>query len=472
MASNCQISTPQEYVIKLLDSVCYSKNLYGKKVLENSCGEGNVLIEIVKRYIESAKEEKYSLDEIKEGLSRDIVAYEIDEECIKKCKIRLNNFVHIYGLNEVNWNIYNEDFLTQSVVEEFDYVIGNPPYITYHDMSDTQKKLLKTQFKTCKKGRCDYCYGFIEASLKSLAIQGKMAYLVPYSIITNKFAEELRKYMLPYITKIIDYRTIKIFSEALTSSVIIVCEKENKHEYITYNLVSDNHILKTPKKCLTNKWAVLVKQNVAGIRFGDCFEVRNSVATLLNEAFILKDYEYDNHCYIVGDHKIEDALVKDAASTKSLNKKKSCDKIIFPYRIIDGKKVDYTVDEFKNKFPYATAYFEQFEKKLCDRKADKNALWFQYGRSQAIASVYGEKLIIPMVFTEQIHVYKVGEYAIPYAGYFIKCKDERKWDLDDAKKILESDDFYNYVKSCGTPTTPTSYRISVDDIKSYIINMR
>lgn len=77
MASNCQIPTPQEYVIHMLDYIGYSKKLYGKRVLENSCGEGNILLEIVTRYIEDAKKEKYSLDDIKVGLNRDIVAYEV-----------------------------------------------------------------------------------------------------------------------------------------------------------------------------------------------------------------------------------------------------------------------------------------------------------------------------------------------------------------------------------------------------------
>ena len=39
----------------------------------------------------------------------------------------------------------------------------------------------------------------------------------------------------------------------------------------------------------------------------------------------------------------------------------------------------------------------------------------------------------------------------------------------EAKKILESKEFYKYVEICGTPTTPTSYRISVDDIKEYMV---
>ena len=149
MASNCQIPTPQEYVIHMLDYIGYSKKLYGKRVLENSCGEGNILLEIVTRYIEDAKKEKYSLDDIKVGLNRDIVAYEVDKSCIKRCKKRLNKLVHSYGLKGIRWNIQNKDFLQESFTNIFDYVIGNPPYITYHDMDDTQRDLLKRSFKTC-----------------------------------------------------------------------------------------------------------------------------------------------------------------------------------------------------------------------------------------------------------------------------------------------------------------------------------
>ena len=44
MARNCIIPTPKRYVKKLLDSVGYKKNIIGKKILENSCGEGKILI--------------------------------------------------------------------------------------------------------------------------------------------------------------------------------------------------------------------------------------------------------------------------------------------------------------------------------------------------------------------------------------------------------------------------------------------
>lgn len=47
MNKKCQIFTPENYVIELLDSVGYTENLYGKKILENSCGDGNILAIIV-----------------------------------------------------------------------------------------------------------------------------------------------------------------------------------------------------------------------------------------------------------------------------------------------------------------------------------------------------------------------------------------------------------------------------------------
>ena len=472
MASNCQIPTPQKYVQQMLDYVDYSKKLYGKKVLENSCGEGNILLEVVKRYIESAKSEKHSAEEIKNGLNKDIEAYEIDKECIEKCKNRLNKLSASYGIEGIEWNIKNNDFLKEDVQNRYDFIIGNPPYITYHDMDDSQREFLKKSFSTCNNGRFDYCYAFIEASLKTLKNRGKMVYLVPCSIMTNKFAGDLRVKLSKYITEIYDYRTIKIFSQALTSSVIIVCENLTNKSDLKYHLVKENTIFEIERKKLTDaKWSVTRDDNNIGVKFSDFFEVKNSVATLLNEAFIFKEYERRDGYYIIDEYKIEEELVKDAASIKSLSRGENSYKIIFPYRIEDGKRKDYSESEFEDRFPGAVRYLKQFKDKLKKRKKDKNTLWFQYGRSQAITSVTGNKLIIPMVITKEVHVYEVGENAVPYAGYFIKCRENSRLGLQDAKKILESKDFYDYVKICGTPTTATSYRISVNDIKKYKINI-
>ena len=56
----CQVFTPENYVKELLDSVDYNQNIINKTVLENSCGDGNILIEIVKRYIKESVRLNYS----------------------------------------------------------------------------------------------------------------------------------------------------------------------------------------------------------------------------------------------------------------------------------------------------------------------------------------------------------------------------------------------------------------------------
>ena len=74
---------------------------------------------------------------------------------------------------------------------------------------------------------------------------------------------------------------------------------------------------------------------------------------------------------------------------------------------------------------------------------------------------------MPMVITNCVKTHYGTSKAIPYAGFFIKCRRGSELKLSDAKKILESTEFFNYVTKRGTPTTTTSYRISVNDIKEY-----
>lgn len=469
MSNNCQIPTPEKYVLEMLDSVGYHKDLYGKRVLENSCGRGNVLVEIVKRYIEDARTQNFSAAQIALGLHRDIAAYEIDAECITYCRGRLDAAAEFYGLENVQWNINHKDFLKEER-GKFHFIIGNPPYITYHDLEEEDREYLREHFSTCTQGRFDYSYAFIEASVDSMEEGGKLAYLVPHSITKNKFAGKLRRFLLPYISAIYDYKGTKIFPEALTSPVLILCEKKEGITDISYEAVSEGVKKNIPKDALGSKWIFGNIDCKKDKKFSDFFEISNSVATLCNKAFLLPSAELKDNYYIIGEYRVERELVHDAVSKKSVNqfiKNKKETKIIFPYQINNGQVSRYSEDVFSKCFPETCRYLRSFCEELKKRKADETALWFEYGRSQAVTSVIGDKLVIPMVITKGVVVHRASFDAIPYAGYFIKQKAGSLLQLTDAKRILESKDFYDYVQECGTPTTPTSYRVSVNDIKDY-----
>jgi predicted RNA methylase len=469
MLGNCQVQTPNEYVEKMLDYVDYCKDLYGKSVLENSCGEGNILKGIVGRYIDDAREQGIIDDEIVKGLERDIVAYEIDPKCIQKCKNNLDALIIEKKLSKVKWNIKRQDYL-KSKVALYDFVIGNPPYVTYHDLKEKERIWLRDNFNSCEKGRCDYYYAFVEKSILSLKPTGKMAYLIPFSIFRNKYAKDLRDIIKVDLQAIYDYTGIKVFLDVVTSSTVIVCNKQKNSNAVFYYQVKANKETSVLKSELKEKWFFGNNTNNRN-RFGDYFTVSNSVATLLNDAFIVKDYQVDERYTHVEQYKIENELLLEAVSTKTIKKHikdNKKDKIIFPYKLTSKGYEKYSEEEFQNTYPEAYIYLNSFVEKLNKRKADKSSSWYEYGRIQAISGIDGEKLILPMVVTQSIKVYKAGKMAVPYAGYFVKRKKNSPYSLTDAKRILESVDFYEYVKEHGTPTTSTSYRISVKEIADYL----
>ena len=468
MASNCQISTPEQYVDKLLDDVGYIKHIYDKSFLENSCGEGNILRGAVRRYIKSALSEGYSDEEIKKGLENHFVAYDTDPECVIRCIQSLNSVVEEFGLFNVNWNVTQCDYL-KCKAQEYDYIVGNPPYITYHDLTEEQRAFLRLNFSSCKKGRFDYCYAFIEAGIRDLSPAGKLAYIIPYSILRNKFAESTRNLIKSKLTKLTDYKGIEVFPSIVTSSISIICDSQGSDGF-EYENVFFNKTTKMKKDTLQEEW-IWETTNEGERKFGDYFKVSNSIATLLNKAFIFDIDKFDEDFYYVKQYKIEKNIVYSAISAKTCKSNKGAHPkrkgIIFPYSISGSKLDHYDEIEFRKLYPECFKYLQQFSEELLNRKVNPGVKWFEYGRTQGIQHVFEDKLVFSLVITNSINLYDADSRSIPYAGAYIRVKPNSGMTLEKAREILQTKEFLSYVKSKGTPTTTTSYRLSVKDIEEY-----
>lgn len=202
------------------------------------------------------------------------------------------------------------------------------------------------------------------------------------------------------------------------------------------------------------KWFFVNKK--VGKRFGDYFEVSNSVATLKNDVFIVKD----------NNEKLEEELCFPAVSAKTLRKKEKL-RIIVPYEVTEGEFKKISESMFKQKYPKTYAYLLKNKGELEKRDKSQRNEWYEFGRTQALNQIIGEKLVLSMVVTNQVNVYFCENNEVPFAGYFVKKKKEPNINLETAKNILESESFYEYVKTHGTPTTPSSYRMSVKEIQDY-----
>lgn len=462
----CQVFTPPEYAEKLIDLIGYRENLVGKKVLENSCGDGNILIMIVKRYLEDCIKKGLTAESIKKSIEKDITAYEIDQDHLQACIIRLDELASTYQLNGVKWNIIKRDFLKEEHSEVYDYVIGNPPYITYRDLSVENRGFLKEEYSTCKIGKFDYCYAFVEASMRVLKDGGKLSYLIPGNIFKNVFGKELRNFILPTINEIYDYTNQKLFIGKLTSSSIMICRKGEESKFLKYYDMSRDIEYKLDKSMLSDKWVFdkKVAEEKNYIRFGDIFNAASTVATLLNKVFIVQDFHEKDGYICTGGHEIEKGLMRIAVSPRSLNRSKT-EYLLFPYKYSDKGVVKYGEEEFKEIYPGGYEYLLAYKCGLEKRKSDSSAKWYEFGRSQAIVHSNQEKLLISTLITHRAKVYELDKDVMPTSGIYIVPKGECT--LKVAKKIIESQEFLEYVKAIGVISNGNSYRISSKDINEF-----
>lgn len=470
----CQVFTPEYVVNIMLDIAGYKHDLFGKKVLESACGSGNILSQIVRRYIIHCLNKGIDYNDVKKGLENDIVGYDVEEECCQQCRERLDAIAEMYGIKGVQWQIINANTLRLIENRKFDFALGNPPYITYRDLSANERKELKERFSSCQKGAFDYCYAFIEHDLNCLAESGKMVYLIPSSIFKNVHAQKLREIILSDVINITDFTTKKLFGKILTSSALLVCKKGANEDSIIYENVgiTPPKRMSIAKYLLTsNKWVFCSEEKVSKkdmLLFSDFFSASIVVATLLNDAFVLKGGSLETDAYVTPNgFRIEKEIVRPSASPRALRSNKT-EHIIFPYQYSDCL-IYYSEDDFFEKFPEATRYLSKYKNKLMKRDADKKCKWFEYGRTQALNKINAEKLLISTVVTSRVEVYRLNKETIPYAGIFIRQKAYLP--LSFAETLLKSEAFYNYVHSIGIYANGSSVRITPADIENFSFSL-
>lgn len=472
-----QIQTPTPYVSRLLDQATYQSNLIGKKILENSFGQGNILYEIVRRYIHDGLKNNVPLETIKVGLTRDIIGYEIDLSCIRICRDRLNKLVQQYGINNVDWDLRNRDFLKDSI-EQVDFIVGNPPYITYHDLKEEERIYLKKHFRSCEKGRFDYYYAFIERSLACLKPLGKLVYLVPYGLLTNKFAETIRRMLSNHLKEIVDFRSMNVFGQVMCTPISIVYQNTVPIEVISLTKEKIGITRQFSKKNFimgslpTEISKAKTNSNTDSLTLGDIIHVTNSIATLSNGIFIFSPERQDDDFYYINGFKVEKNITLPAISPKSIALQKNM-RVIFPYQYEKYKVIPIPEEELKNKYPNTYHYLLSHKEELMNRSLQKNVGWYEFGRRQALEIVSQPKLIMSNVVTKKIHIHLIPANTVPYAGLCIVLKNTLDYQeklirqLEIIRSILLKEEFLRFLVDSGTPTIGRSLRVSVRDIQAY-----
>lgn len=199
-----------------------------------SCVDENQRIEI------KNKIDKYEFEFVKETLKENN-----QQDKIKYIEAMWQKNTKPYFL----WKLYFADVFLEK--GGFDIVIGNPPYVGFHNVPN--KALFKNKYYAAN-GKYDFYVLFIEQGIKLLAHHGIITYISPSYFYKRNYGKNLRRLILENMTikYIADFKDYQIFDSALTYTCIFGFER---------NKVNENDI-KVLNKSLSNRDIFYVNQSI------------------------------------------------------------------------------------------------------------------------------------------------------------------------------------------------------------------
>ncbi|MBK9419441.1 MAG: N-6 DNA methylase [Flavobacteriales bacterium] len=105
----------------------------------------------------------------------------------------------------------------------FDVVIGNPPYIDIKEMAATDARMLFKHYTTAQK-RINLYALFIERGLELLEPTGRLAFIVPNSLLVNESYSNLRKKLVKDLHRLVKLPD-GIFEEAAVETMLLFVQK-------------------------------------------------------------------------------------------------------------------------------------------------------------------------------------------------------------------------------------------------------
>jgi len=191
-----QYFTPKKVADFMVSLISHPRDA---KVLEPSAGEG------------------IFLKSLWEAGFRNIVAYEVDRALPNKSPVPIEY----------------RNFLEVPVREEFDVVIGNPPYVRWKNIPEGWRNMFKTNpyWDNIINGLGDLTYAFIYHSVNMLKPGGELIFITPVFWTETVHGKRLREYLMKHgdLELLINFNEMRIFPKVSSTIIIFKYVKEKRN---------------------------------------------------------------------------------------------------------------------------------------------------------------------------------------------------------------------------------------------------
>ncbi len=455
-----QVFTPNYLVRTILDFAGYcGEDVLRKHVIDNSCGDGAFLCEIVDRYCRAGLAVGADAETLRCELETFVHGIELDAAAYANCLYNLNAVAETYGVDDVCWDVCHENAMAVNKYDgKMDYVLGNPPYVRVHNLEDDYSTV-KT-FDFAQEGMTDLFLVFYELGFQMLNATGRLCYITPSSWISSLAAKKMRDYIMRRrtLTSVIDLGHYQAFEQATTYTMIALFDNRNEGDgcaYYTYNTELKEpcfvDVIPYDEMNIGNNFYLGSREDLRLLRdikmaySGGFCVVKNGFATLADKVFI-GDIPFDDYTI----------PVLKASTGKWY-------KAFYPYDE-SGKPLSKDL-LFSN--PQVADYLNRHKKDLLKgQHEEKTPGWFLYGRTQALKDVSVHKFAINTVIKDvsSVKLQEVPAGSGVYSGLYILTDVS----ADTLRKILLSDKFISYLRMLKKYKSGGYYTFNSKDLEQYI----
>lgn len=170
--------------------------------------------------------------------------------------------------------------------EEFDVVIGNPPYVSAIDLKkNLQEKVfkrLKNEYESAK-GTVDLFIFFFERGLNLLKEGGQVVYISPNRYLSASYGEGLRSFIYrnAVINEIVDYSHVRVFKAASTYPIVTFLTRKNSKDDYQIRIGKYNETtLKTDYRFVASDKLVLLEGYIWGHLLNDKLPITERVISV------------------------------------------------------------------------------------------------------------------------------------------------------------------------------------------------
>lgn len=458
-----RVYTPGYLVKSILDLAHYNgANILGKHVMENSCGDGAFLCEIVDRYCANALKNHIALDDLAIQLETYIHGIEIDPIEHEKCLKNMHLITKKYGIiSDIKWDVICADTLKVDKYNgKMDFVLGNPPYIRVHNLNDSFD--MAKEYSFAQKGMTDLYIVFYEIGINMLNKNGVLGYITPSSFFNSLAGKYLRKYLVQenLIEKLVDLKHYQAF-QATTYTAITILNKQHYSSELEYYQFDDKNLIPYYIETLTpddyyiaKNFYFSTKNNLALLKrvfssVGHCdVEVKNGYATLCDDVFI-GSFGFESK-YVIPVIKASRGEVKQ---------------IIYPYNST-GKLISIEeLEKDQQVYEYLLSKKDALLKRSFEDMSSTN--WYAFGRSQALNDTYKDKICINTILrsSADLKIIPAPAGTGVYSGLYIIG---REVDFSKVSAALLDDEFAVYISLLGKYKSGGYYTFSSKDLKAYL----